>query len=38
MTNTETMIKALRVLSEDIQSGDGVANACVADAANMIEN
>ena len=38
MTNTETMIKALLVLSEDIQSGDGVANACVADAANMIEN
>ncbi len=38
MTNTETMIKALRVLSGDIQSGDGVANVCVADAANMIEN
>ena len=38
MNKTETMIKALRVLSKDIQSGDGVANACVSDAADMIEN
>lgn len=37
MSNAKTMIKALRALSRDIQSGDGVANACVADAANMIE-
>ncbi len=38
MSDTTTMIKALRVLSQDIQSGDGVANACVADAADMIES
>ncbi|GEA08525.1 hypothetical protein KUL42_32860 [Alteromonas sp. KUL42] len=38
MSDSETMIEALRVLSQDIQSGDGVANACVADAADMIES
>ena len=38
MNDSKTMIKALRVLSRDIQSGDGVANACVADAADMIES
>ncbi len=38
MSKAKTMVKALRVLSKDIQSGDGVANACVADAADMIED
>lgn len=38
MNEIKTMIEALRILSHDIQSGDGVANACVADAANMIES
>lgn len=28
----------MRVLSRDIQSGDGVANSCVAEAADMIES
>lgn len=37
MNNSKTMIQALRVLAEEIQSGDGVANACVSDAADMIE-
>lgn len=36
-TNTKTLIKALRILSEDIQSDDGIANACVAEAADRIE-
>lgn len=37
MTNTKTMIDALRILSNDIQSGDGVANLCISEAADMIE-
>ena len=36
-THTKTLIKALRILSEDIQSNDGIANACVAEAADRIE-
>jgi hypothetical protein len=36
-TNSKTLIKALRILSEDVQSDDGVANACIAEAANRIE-
>jgi hypothetical protein len=36
-TKSNTLIKALRILSEDIQSDDGVANACIAEAANRIE-
>jgi hypothetical protein len=36
-TQTETLIKALRQLSEDIQSEDGVANACVAESAQRLE-
>ena len=36
-TNSKTLIKALRILSEDIQSDDGVANACIAEAADRIE-
>ena len=35
--NSKTLIKALRILSEDIQSDDGVANACIAEAADRIE-
>jgi hypothetical protein len=36
-TKSKTLIKALRILSEDVQSDDGVANACIAEAANKIE-
>ena len=36
-TNTKTLIKALRILAEDIQSDDGVANACIAEAADRLE-
>jgi len=36
-TPTETIIKALRVLVNDIQSPDGVPNACVAQAADRLE-
>ena len=36
-TDTETLIKALRILAEEIQSDDGVANACVAEAADRLE-
>ncbi len=36
-TNVKTLIKALRILSEDIQSDDGIANACIAEAADRIE-
>lgn len=35
--NSKTLIKALRILSEDVQSDDGVANACIVEAANRIE-
>ena len=35
--NSKTLIKALRILSEDVQSDDGVANACIAEAADRIE-
>jgi hypothetical protein len=36
-TDTPTLIKALRVLAQDIQSGDGVANAAIAEAADRLE-
>jgi len=36
-TNTKTLIKALRILAEDIQSDDGVANSCIAEAADRLE-
>jgi hypothetical protein len=36
-TKSNTLIKALRILSEDVQSDDGVANACIAEAADRIE-
>jgi len=37
MTDTATLIAALRILARDIQSGDGIANACIAEAADRIE-
>jgi len=36
-SKTETIIGALRVLANDIQSGDGVANAAIAEAADRME-
>lgn len=36
-TDTKTLIEALRVLSKDIQSDDGIANACIAEAADRLE-
>ena len=35
--NSKTLIKALRILSDDVQSDDGVANACIAEATDRIE-
>ena len=35
-TSTETLIKAMRILSSDIQSDDGVANAAIAEAAQRL--
>jgi uncharacterized protein (UPF0212 family) len=36
-SSTETLIKAMRILSQDIQSEDGAANAAVAEAAQRLE-
>ena len=36
-SSTESCVKALRVLSQDIQSEDGVANAALAECADRIE-
>ena len=36
-STTETLISALRVLARDIQSGDGIANAAIAEAAGRLE-
>lgn len=36
-TPTETIIAALRVLARDIQSGDGVANSAINQAADRME-
>jgi hypothetical protein len=33
---TETLVSALRILSVEIQSGDGIANAVVAEAADRL--
>jgi len=35
-SSTETLIKAMRILSSDIQSDDGVANAAIAEAAQRL--
>ena len=37
-SSTETLISALRILARDIQSGDGAANAAIAEAADRLEN
>jgi hypothetical protein len=39
MTRTpdEILIKALRILARDIQSDDGVANACIVQAADRLQ-
>jgi hypothetical protein len=36
-SSTETLIKALRILSVDIESEDGAANAAIAEAADRLE-
>lgn len=36
-TETKVLIQALRILARDIQSGDGVANAAIAEAADRLE-
>ena len=36
-TDSKTLADALRVLARDIQSYDGVANACIAEAADRID-
>lgn len=36
-TDDKTLITALWILSHDIQSDDGVANACIAEAALRLE-
>jgi hypothetical protein len=35
-TETQTLIKAMRVLARDIHSDDGVANAAITEAANRL--
>lgn len=36
-TDTTTLVKALRILSIDIESEDGVTNAAIAEAADRLE-
>lgn len=36
-TSTETLVKSLNILANDIQSEDGVANAAIAEGALRIE-
>ena len=36
-SSTKTLITALRILAVEIQSGDGVANAAIAEAADRLE-
>jgi hypothetical protein len=36
-TPTKTLIQAMRILSRDIQSDDGVANAAIAEAADRLD-
>ena len=36
-TKTETLIAAMRILSQNIESDDGIANATIAEAADRIE-
>lgn len=37
VSTDETLVAALRMLATDIQSGDGVANAAIAEAADRLE-
>ena len=37
MTETKTIIEALRILARDIHSEDGVANATISEAADRLE-
>lgn len=37
-TNTETLVNALRVLADEIESGDGVANPAIREAADRLES
>ena len=36
-SKTEILISALRILARDIQTDDGVVNACLAEAASRLE-
>lgn len=36
-TKTETLIAAMRILSHDIESDDGIANAAIAEAADRMQ-
>jgi L-arabinose isomerase len=36
-TPDETLVKALRILARDIQSGDGCCNACLLEVATRLE-
>lgn len=36
-SSCETLVSAMRILSQDIQSEDGVANAAIAEAADRLE-
>ena len=36
-TDDETLISALRILAAGIKTDDGVVNACIAEAANRLE-
>jgi len=37
VTDPKIMVHALRILARDIESEDGVANICIAEAADMLE-
>jgi ABC-type transporter Mla subunit MlaD len=36
-STTNTLVEALNILARDIQSEDGVANACIAEAAQRLQ-
>ena len=37
-TDTKTLASAMRVLSAEVESGDGIANAAIAEAAQRIDD
>lgn len=37
MTETKTLIGAMRILAQDIQGGDGTANAAILEAAERLQ-